>query len=119
MGNGAINREGFTEASWNLVHGPVIKWILIVLLAAFIGQFGKVLAQTVMAENAGEEGPLRPLPGHPSLPAKKMLPRPVSRPPASKERPLCLPPPVPPDAAGDKKMLKAQAKLAKKSLKKK
>jgi len=98
----------------------VIQWILIVLVAAFIGHFGKVLAQAVLAKMRVKKAD--PSAG-PSLPPaqENILPADVTT--AGPEGKIgASPSPVPPDAAAektDKKMLKAQAKQAKKAAKKK
>jgi len=98
---------------------PIIKWVLIVLLAGFIGHFGKALAQSVIARMRAKKTGAPP----PS----------VQSPPADREK--ASPnagPPLPPgsestassvsigaDQIPDKKMLKALAKQTKKALKKK
>jgi len=101
---------------------PIIKWVLIVLLAGFIGHFGKVLAQSVMAKmRAGKTGASSP--PRQSLPTDQMNQDTKPRP----EVPTYDKPgedkPIPPSRqngqTADKKMLKAIAKQTKKALKKK
>ncbi len=99
----------------------VIQWVLIVLVAAFIGHFGKVLAQAVLAKMRAQKAD--PSPAGPSLP-----PVPNDIPQADvkvtgPEGEVGTPPsPVPSGTAidkTDKKMLKTLAKQAKKASKKK
>ena len=89
----------------------VMKWVLLVLLAGFIGQFGKSLAQQVLRKVRGEKG----------APAE------------SRDTPVVQPPAAPPDhvsapedhraaalekpPVADKKQLKTLAKLKKKESK--
>ena len=98
----------------------VIKWILIVLLAAFIGHFGKVLAQSVMARFRSGKSDAAPTSGgssFPSDPAEKPLPPLPS--PGSGEGSFSQPTPSGKDRVIDKKTVKAAAKQTKKALKKK
>jgi hypothetical protein len=99
----------------------VIQWVLIVLAAAFIGHFGKVLAQSVLAKIRAKK--TDPSPAGPSLP-----PIPNDSPQAdatiaSPEGKIGAPPSSAPSGTAadraDKKMLKTLAKQAKKASKKK
>jgi hypothetical protein len=98
----------------------VIQWVLIVLVAAFIGHFGKVLAQAVLAKMRTKK--TDPSPAGPSLsptqenisPADGTIPGP--------EGEIGAPSSVPPGAdadKADKKRLKTLAKQAKKTAKNK
>lgn len=92
---------------------PVIKWILIILLAGFIGQFGKILADELVARARARRqkglpsgsDPAPPPPADPedSAPSEPRLP-----PPLSGTAPVTL----------DKKSAKAMAKQIKKAAKK-
>jgi hypothetical protein len=107
---------------------PIIKWVLIVLLAGFIGHFGKVLAQSVMAKirakKTGASSPPRQ-----SLPVDQMDQldqidqdtKPLPEAPAYNKtgEDQTIPSSRKNDRTADKKMLKAIAKQTKKALKKK
>jgi hypothetical protein len=115
-------------ATWD-----ILKWVLLVLLAGFIGQFGKSFAQAAMArmrkkrsgsaappvqsESSGSvpgTGERKPLPG----PDEPSGPRPDG---GVKERPSVIPSPAAETLAAvsgtDKKSLKALAKQQKKEAK--
>jgi hypothetical protein len=98
---------------------PVIKWVLIVLLAGFIGHFGKALAQSVIAKmRARKTGTTVPSPQ--SLPADREKISPAAGPPLPPTGDITASPaPAGADQVTDKKMLKALAKQTKKALKKK
>mgnify|MGYP001767317902 CR=1 FL=1 len=99
----------------------VMKWVLLVLLAGFIGQFGKTFAQQLMKRFRKEPGTAVGAPEGrgvkaPAVPPADNRPRP--------ELPLAGPPAAPPpppvgaiSAAADKKLLKALAKQKKKEAK--
>lgn len=87
---------------------PVLKWIVLVLIAGFIGQFGKMAANTIAARIRER----RTKKDSPALTAPPATPAPVSKEPA-------LPLPSSPDQIPDKKLLKAMAKAKKKEAKKK
>ncbi len=95
----------------------VMKWVLLVLLAGFVGQFGKTFAQQMMKRFrkepkvpvGAEEDPGGKLPAapHAGVPPRPDLPSAVpSAPPAPPAEPA--PPPA------DKKLIKALAKQKKK-----
>jgi hypothetical protein len=84
-------------SSWS-----VLKWIVLVLIAGFIGQFGKMAANAIAAKIRAH----RPEPE--STPDTPIKPSVLESSPAS---PSAAPP--------DKKMLKAIAKAKKKEAKKK
>lgn len=84
-------------SSWS-----VLKWIVIVLFAGFIGQFGKMAANAIAARiRAHRQEPE----STPDTPIKPSVPE------SSSASPSATPP--------DKKMLKAVAKAKKKDAKKK
>ena len=90
---------------------PILKWVLLVLVAAFIGQFGKAIAQAVMGKirlarvgKRGTEKEPSPLAEHPPTAASAALIGEKSR--------------MIDDGVQDKKMLKALVKQQKKAAKK-
>jgi len=92
-------------ATWS-----VLKWVLLVLIAGFIGQFGKMLAEAIIARvrlnRSGRAGV-----------EDKSLRQGSSAPPVVSSRK----PPAPPAVTGDipdKKALKIAAKARKKEAKK-
>ncbi|MDQ5988506.1 MAG: hypothetical protein CSYNP_04266 [Syntrophus sp. SKADARSKE-3] len=98
---------------------PIIKWVLIVLLAGFIGHFGKVLAQSVMARMRAKKTGTPP-PSFQPPPADREKAPPTAGPPLSPgSESTASSVPVGADQIPDKKMLKALAKQTKKALKKK
>ena len=99
----------------------VMKWVLLVLLAGFIGQFGKTFAQQVMKRFRKEPGLAVEAPEGRSAKAPAVSPA-DNRPPS--KLPPAGPPAAPPvspvgaiSAAADKKLLKALAKQKKKEAK--
>jgi hypothetical protein len=96
---------------WNDISTwTVLKWVILVLVAAFIGQFGKTLAQAIIGKvrerrtrkpaGAGAETPeVDPAPVPPPLQMPQEKASPDGRPP-------------------DKKTLKTLAKMQKKAAKK-
>lgn len=104
---------------------PIIKWVLIVLLAGFIGHFGKVLAQSVMAKmrakKTGASSPphqsLPPLPPDQIDQDTKPLPEVPTYDKTGENQTILSSRQN--DQITDKKMLKAIAKQTKKALKKK
>ncbi|PKN19743.1 MAG: hypothetical protein CVU71_05050 [Deltaproteobacteria bacterium HGW-Deltaproteobacteria-6] len=91
----------------------VLKWVILVLIAGFIGQFGKMMAEAIIARVR-----LRRVKQQQVLddeqPRETPTVLPVDAPPAA------LPPKsVLPAEASDKKALKAMAKVRKKEAKKK
>ena len=94
----------------------VMKWVLLVLLAGFVGQFGKTFAQQVMKRFRKEPKPPVGAAGE----SGKTLP---ATPPVDVRQPAVLPgarsgaPPPPAGTApppADKKLMKALAKQKKK-----
>ena len=96
----------------------VMKWVLLVLLAGFVGQFGKTYAQQVMKRFRKE--PKQPLGA--AEESGKTLP---ATPPVDVRQPVVMPgarsgEPLPPPPAGtapppaDKKLMKSLAKQKKK-----
>lgn len=80
----------------------VLKWVVLVLIAGFIGQFGRMAANAIAAKIRSRRQELESTPGTPIKP---------SAPEPSGASPSAAPP--------DKKMLKAIAKAKKKEAKKK
>jgi hypothetical protein len=92
---------------------PVLKWIILVLIAGFIGHFGRMLAQAIVRKiqlarlkklnpSAIESPPTK---DHSVLPDAAVMKEPRAQSPA-------------PDGHIDKKTLKILAKLSKKEAKK-
>ena len=96
----------------------VMKWVLLVLLAGFVGQFGKTFAQHVMKRVRKEpqppagarEDPNGKLPAVPQTGARPPSDLPAAYP---AEKLAVLPTPAP----ADKKLLKGLAKQKKKEAK--
>jgi hypothetical protein len=87
-------------SSWS-----ILKWIILVLIAGFIGQFGKMAANAIAAKIRARR-------------VKKDSPSSLMTPPAASTGPsVSLP--SSPDQIPDKKLLKAMAKAKKKEAKKK
>ena len=86
----------------------VLKWIVLVLIAGFIGQFGKMATNAI----ASKIRVSRTKKDSPSLKTPPATPAPVSKEPA-------VLPPSSPDQIPDKKLLKTMAKAKKKEAKKK
>ncbi len=84
-------------SSWS-----VLKWIVLVLIAGFIGQFGKMAANAIAAKIRARRQERENTPSRPIRP---------SAPESSPASPSAVPP--------DKKLLKAIAKAKKKEAKKK
>ncbi len=83
----------------------VIRWILLVLAAGFIGQFGKSFAKHLIARVRARKGPTGPAnAGPPAQPDKGSQPKPSGEEAAY-------------DAKAAKKAWKAMAKLRKKEQK--
>ncbi|HNY51391.1 MAG TPA: hypothetical protein PLV50_12305 [Smithella sp.] len=80
----------------------VLKWIVLVLIAGFIGQFGRMAAEAIAAKIRARRGNKEPVPE-------------VSREPFASTPPAISSTNAPPD----KKLLKAMAKAKKKEAKKK
>ena len=88
----------------------VLKWVLVVLAAGFVGQFGKAFATHLMRRAGKPEASSLPEP-----PPEAALPqRPAAQEPTSTPQPAAAPPTSPKD---EKKEKKAQAKQQKKLLK--
>jgi len=117
-----------------LTFWSIMKWVLVVLVAGFIGQFGKTFATHLLEKirsgraakrrepsTVGAPPPRTPMspppPAGPALPdggVRGQSPVAIASPdrPANEDRPFPAPPP-------DKKALKALAKAQKKALKSK
>ncbi|MGB5218727.1 MAG: hypothetical protein WBN66_10570 [Smithella sp.] len=80
----------------------VLKWIILVLIAGFIGQFGRMAAEAIAAKIRVRRGEKEPVPEVAREPS-------VSPPPATSST----------NAPPDKKLLKSMAKAKKKEAKKK
>jgi len=89
----------------------VLKWVALVLIAGFIGQFGRMLAEALVkrARLKREKEKESEKTGPPALPPAK--------PAAPADPPVESSPDVLPSGAEDKKALKAKAKAAKKEAK--
>ena len=94
----------------------VMKWVLLVLLAGFVGQFGKTFAQQVMKRLRKEPKPPVGAAGESGKTLPATLPVDVRQPAVLPGAPLPTPTPpagtAPPPA--DKKLMKALAKQKKK-----
>ncbi len=91
---------------------PVIKWVLIILLAGFIGQFGKILADEIVTRSRSKEKEDSPPDISPASPpvntGDNAPPEPAVKPPTlSDKASLKL----------EKKAAKARAKQMKKATK--
>ena len=99
----------------------VMKWVLLVLLAGFIGQFGKTFAQQLMKRFRKEPGTAVGAPEGRGAKAPAVRPadnRPPSElPPAAPPLPPATPPATASPAPEDKKLIKALAKQKKKEAK--
>ncbi len=95
----------------------ILKWVLVVLAAGFIGQFGKAFA-TYLMRRAKKPEP-REASRLPQPPPEAALPqRPTIREPSSPAQPTEVPPISPKDEKKEKKALaKQQKKLLKRLLK--
>jgi len=83
----------------------ILKWVALVLIAAFIGQFGKMAANAIAARIRARRQQTKNTPDTPDTPAKLSVPE--------------SPSPSPSASSPDKKLLKAMAKAKKKEAKKK
>jgi hypothetical protein len=99
-----------------LTFWSIMKWVLVILVAGFIGQFGKTFATDLLAKVRSVRAARR------RKPSKNIAV--VAGPPAAPSLPDApaqdLPPggaPPPPAPLPDKKVLKALAKAQKKALK--
>ena len=79
----------------------VLKWIVLVLIAGFIGQFGRMAAEAIAAKIRAHRGEKEAFPEETQIPS-------ISPPPTTSAD----------NAAPDKKLLKALAKAKKKEAKK-
>jgi hypothetical protein len=91
---------------------PVIKWILIILLAGFIGQFGKILADEIIGRTRSKAKQDLPSTNDPALP-------PINTEDNTPMESAIKPPPISdkPSLILDKKIAKAVAKQMKKAAK--
>jgi hypothetical protein len=92
---------------------PVLKWVALVLIAGFIGQFGRMLAEAIIARVRSRRAKQA------SLPDQAKPPETLSIPPAGVSETALPKRPAAPADIPDKKMLKAMAKARKKEAKKK
>lgn len=90
----------------------ILKWVVIVLVAGFIGQFGKTMAQAVLGRMRRLRAPKGSPPGTESA-------RPITAGKAAPPSPLESPPAPAPGRTGitDKKTMKILAKQQKKAAK--
>ena len=91
----------------------VLKWVALVLIAGFIGQFGRILAEAIIARVRSRRAKQA------SLPDQAKPPETLSIPPAGVSETELPKKPAAPADIPDKKMLKAMAKARKKEAKKK
>ena len=89
---------------------PVIKWVLIIMLAGFIGQFGKILADEIVARTRSKEKEDSSSDISPALPpvdtGTNAPPEPAVKPPTLSDKA---------SVKLDKKAVKAKAKQMKKA----
>ena len=109
----------------------VLKWVVLVLIAGFIGQFGRMMAESIMVKIRLRRAKQNPLADDKkTLEAPGVLPAevpPMDLPAKSTQEPglpvgvpqtNAFPGPLPSSAVPDKKALKAMAKARKKEAKK-
>ena len=100
----------------------VLKWIVLVLIAGFIGQFGRMAAEAIAAKIRARRGEKETVPEVSRVPSvSPPQANPSSTVPEVFQEPSASPPPAtwPTNAPPDKKLLKALAKVKKKEAKKK
>jgi hypothetical protein len=90
----------------------VLKWVLLVLIAGFIGQFGRMMAETIMAKVRRRRAKQHPLPDDARTPEAASV-SPVDVPQIELPRKPAAVIEMP-----DKKALKIMAKVRKKEVKK-
>jgi len=91
----------------------VLKWVALVLIAGFIGQFGRMMAESIIARVRSRRAEQHPLPDYAKSPEARSVP------PAGVPETELPKRPVAPVDIPDKKMIKAMAKARKKEAKKK
>jgi len=91
----------------------VLKWVVLVLIAGFIGQFGRMMAEAIIAGVRRRRAKKLPLSDQAKPPEARSVP-PVDVPETGLPQKPVAPVDIP-----DKKMIKAMAKARKKEAKKK